>query len=451
MRIIVIIFAFSISLFGLPVKPLLAQENKASTTPTISKSAIKELVETLNQRLLNNYVYPEKGQLMSKHIKNRYKKGAYNHITDPVQFANQLEKDLQQIHPDGHLHIAFEPGMAKELEKPPLSEEERKQQQRERELPWLLDINFAFQKLEILPGNIGYVRIDGFAPLFPEAKPILNGAFQFLKNTKAIIVDLRYNGGGDPTMVNQVESYFFGKKTHLLNIIDRGNNKTHELYADPAKVDSVTLTMPMYILTSSKTFSGAEAFSYDMQSVKRATIVGETTGGGANLGNSYSLGHGMVGHIPGARPYNLYTKTNWEGIGVKPDISVLSEQALAKAQTVFFADLIAKAPNEKEKNRLKWELNKSIASNNINSPNPATLNQYAGVYQGGLEFYVKDGRLFCKNAERGDEIFELKPVADGLFILAPDVQVQFEKDRKGAYSKIKMLWSDGGISEKSKI
>jgi len=451
MRIIVIIFAFSISLLGLPVKPLLAQENKASTAPAISKSGIKEVVETLSQRLIKNYVYPEKGQLMSKHIKSRYKKGAYNHITDPNQFANQLNKDLQQVHTDGHMGIFYNPGMAEELEKPPLSEEERKQQQRERDLPWLLDINFAFQKLEILPGNIGYARIDGFAPLLPEAKPIFNGAFQFLKNTKAIIIDLRYNGGGDPTMVNQVESYFFGKKTHLLNIIDPGENKTHELYADPAKVDSVTLTMPMYILTSSKTFSGAEAFSYDMQSVKRATIVGEITGGGANLARGYSLGHGMVGQIPGARPYNPYTKTNWEGIGVKPDIAVPSEQALSKAQTAFFSELIAKATDEKEKNRLKWQLNTSIASSNITSPNPATLNQYVGVYQGGLDFYVKDGRLFCKNAERGNEIFELKPIADALFLLAGDVQVQFEKDSTGAYSKIKMLWSDGGISEKTKI
>lgn len=451
MRVISILFTFSLYLLGSSVKPCFAQENQASTTPAISKSDIKEVVENLSKSLNKYYVFPEKGQLMSKHIKSRYKKGAYNHFTDPNQFAIQLNKDLQQAHSDGHMDVLYNPEMAKELERPPLSEEERKQQQRERELPLYLEMNFAFKKIEILPGNIGYVRLDGFATFFPEAKPILNGAFQFLKNTKAIIIDLRYNGGGHTMMVNQIESYFFGQKTHMLNVIDPVENKTDVLYADPAKVDSVTLTMPMYILTSSKTFSAAEDFSYAMQSVKRATIVGETTGGGANMPRGYSLGHGVVGRIPSARPYNPYTKTNWEGIGVKPDIAVSSEQALSKAQAAFFSDLIAKATDEREKNRLKWQLNTLIASNNITSPDPATLNQYVGVYQGGLDFYVKEGRLFCKNAERGNEIFELKPIADTLFILAGDVQVQFVKDSTGAYSKIKMLWSDGGISEKSKI
>lgn len=448
MRIILIVFTFSLFLLGSSGRSCLAQKNPAPVA--ISKSGIKKLVENLSQSLKKYYVFPDKGQLMSNYLTSQYQKGAYHPFTDPIQLANQLNKDLQHAHADGHMGVFYNPELAKQLETPPPSEKERKQQERERELPQLLENNFAFKKLEVLTGNIAYVRLDGFATFFPEAKPILNGAFQFLKNTKAIIIDLRYNGGGDPMMVNQIESYFFGQKIHMLSIIDPGENKTYELFADPAKVDSVTLTMPMYILTSNNTFSGAEDFSYAMQSVKRATIVGETTGGGANMPRSYSFGYGVVGRIPGARPQNPYTKTNWEGIGVKPDIAVPAEKALSKAQATALTDLLAKATNEWEKRRLQWSLNALKASDSTTSPDPATLNQYVGVYQGGLDFYVKDNRLFCKNAERGNGIFELKPIADALFVLDENVQVQFEKEDTDAYSKIKMLWRDGGISEKPK-
>ena len=145
-----------------------------------------------------------------------------------------------------------------------------------------------------------------------EAKPTLHAAFQFLKNTRALIIDLRKNGGGSPIKASQIQSYLFAQKMHMLDVIEPAGNKTFELFADPAKADGITLTMPVYILTSRVTASAAEGFGYDLQSVKRATIVGETTVGAAYLNPApYRLGQGFLANIPIDRQYNLFTKSNW--------------------------------------------------------------------------------------------------------------------------------------------
>jgi hypothetical protein len=157
-----------------------------------------------------------------------------------------------------------------------------------------------------------------------------------------------------------------------------------------------------------------------------------------------------VANIPFARSLNPYTHTDWEGTGVRPDVAVPSSQALEKAQQVYLAQKLGEVVGEQDKRRVQWLLDKLRAENNREGVKPEILSKYTAVYDGGLDFYVDQGRFFCKNAERGNAVFELKAVSDTLFVLDENVIVEFLKGENGNYSALAMHWSDGDISTKKR-
>jgi C-terminal processing protease CtpA/Prc len=149
----------------------------------------------------------------------------------------------------------------------------------------------------------------------------------------AIIFDVRHNGGGEPETVALVTSYVFGSEpVHLNSLYWRIPDRTDDFYTDP-RVQGTKFgpTKPVFVLTSSHTFSAAEEFTYNLQTRKRATIVGETTGGGAHPGDMVSLPFGLTVFVPNGRAINPITHTNWEGTGVKPDVAIPAETALETA------------------------------------------------------------------------------------------------------------------------
>jgi C-terminal processing protease CtpA/Prc len=157
-----------------------------------------------------------------------------------------------------------------------------------------------------------------------------------LNDTDALIFDLRQNMGGDLEMVALMCSYLFGSDpVHLNDMHWRvGNNFEVEEFWTQPEVDGERYgeNKPVYVLTSHDTFSGGEEFAYNLQALGRATIVGETTGGGANPAQPFELAENFMVAIPHGTPVNPATKTNWEGAGVKPDIDVPKEKALETAQ-----------------------------------------------------------------------------------------------------------------------
>ncbi len=154
-----------------------------------------------------------------------------------------------------------------------------------------------------------------------------------LAGTRALIIDLRDNGGGSPAMVTFIASYLFTDSTHLNDLWDRKTGETTQFWTNPhAPGRHFGSIKPVYVLTSSHTFSGAEEFSYDLQAQKRATIVGETTGGGAHPVSGHRIDDHFIIGVPGARAINPITHTNWEGVGVVPDVRVPASNALAVAE-----------------------------------------------------------------------------------------------------------------------
>lgn len=175
------------------------------------------------------------------------------------------------------------------------------------------------------------MRVNG-VPMFDYSKDAIAAAFAFLRNTDALIIDNRDNGGGDPRTVAFYMSYLSEGDPYLLN--------TFHWRKDDHVVESKTTNLgelsygsrkQVFVLTSQGTFSGGEELTYDLQAFKRGVVVGETTGGGANPGGLLPLGHQFVAFIPGGYPVNAITQSNWEGAGVKPDIEVSAEQAMNKA------------------------------------------------------------------------------------------------------------------------
>ena len=222
----------------------------------------------------------------------------------------------------------------------------------------MLRINYGFQKVERLPGNIGYVEFRGFFDPEGGAETVAS-VFNFLSNTDAIIFDLRKNGGGDPRMVALICSYLFGAEPVHLNDLHwrEGRGERVEEFWTLKDVAGKRYTgKDVYVLTSGYTFSGAEEFSYNLKNLKRATLIGETTGGGANPGGGNRLSAHFGAFIPTGRAVSPVTRTNWEGTGVEPDVKVPAEQALRTAQIMALKGAVEKATDEELKGALRREI-----------------------------------------------------------------------------------------------
>jgi|GEM_PF-229507 len=426
---------------------------------------IHAVVDSLCSRLQEAYIFPDTAARIAQYLQAQYEKGAYSNYRDPRELVIRLRSDLRTAHHDDHLRLEYRQperetgatrgqragnGEAPQLQEPDTAgEAQRRREDNARRLAEAREKNFSFVRAEVLPGNIGYVRLDGFTGFVDEAMPTISSAFRFVSHTQALIIDVRSNGGGSPWMVTRVESYFFPERTHMNDIVSRYEGTT-EMWTDPGKTDGLYLSMPVYILACRGTHSAAEDFTYGMQSIHRAIIVGDTTIGGAHPTRGYEIGLGFFAMIPGARSLNPYTHTDWEGTGVRPDVLVAPEKALEAAESAFFTRQIQQAGTDEEKARFQWQFNNLKASLVTVTPDSAALAPYAGVYEGGLEFYVRGRDLYCRNPERGGGVFRCRYFAPGEFVLDENVELKFTRDGSGKVNGMEMHWSFGGVSYKAR-
>ncbi len=292
----------------------------------IDAAARAQVIDGAISKLDEFYVFPETAKKMEDAVRARQKKGDYDSITDGDDFAKMLTDNFQEVSHDKHLRVDFSAARMAEMPSGPPPADAVAQYHKEMER-----VNCGFNKVEILEGNVGYLKFDFFAD--PDVcGPTAVAAMNFLANVDAIIFDLRENGGGDPKMVALISTYLFAERTHLNDLWTRKGDSTDQYWTLPYVPGKRLDARPAYVLTSKDTFSGAEEFTYNLKNLKRATIVGETTGGGAHPVAGHRIDdHFMIG-VPFARAINPISKTNWEGTGVEPDVKVPPADALSTAQ-----------------------------------------------------------------------------------------------------------------------
>jgi retinol-binding protein 3 len=346
-----------ICLLALSAATVFAQQEQPDLT--IDAATRTKVIDGILKRINDSYVFPEVAKKMEQSIRERVDKKEYDEITSAKQFAMKLTTDLQAVSNDKHLRVRYSHQAIPERgpRREPTAEE---REQRRRELNWM---NHGFAKVERLPGNIGYLEFLNFMDEELGADTVA-AAMNFINNTDSLIIDMRSNGGGNPAMVALVCSYLFGPEpVHLNNLYWREGNRTDEFWTRKELAGKRYLNKDVYVLTSKRTFSGAEEFTYNLKNLKRATIIGETTGGGAHPGGGFRISEHFGMFVPTGRAISPITKTNWEGTGVTPDVSVPADQALLTARlmalkkslTTINPDLKARVQGEIEK--LDKELN----------------------------------------------------------------------------------------------
>jgi hypothetical protein len=301
---------------------------------TLDAAERKKVIDGVDSDLKEYYVEPAKAQQMADALKMHENKGDYDAISDGDAFAARLTKDLQDVSHDKHLRVDFSPFKMPPRTEPSPEDEARFHRQMEHN-------NCAFDKVEILPNNIGYVKFNGFMDA-SFCGPTVVAAMGFVAHTDAIIFDLRQNGGGQPAMVTLIASYLFDKPTHLIDIYNRKEDTTTQNWTLSYLPGPRLTKQPVFVLTSKRTFSGAEEFAFDLKNQKRAMIVGETTGGGAHPVSGHRVADYFMVGVPFAKSLDPMTKTNWEGTGVEPDVKVPAADALATAEKLAAEKIQAK-------------------------------------------------------------------------------------------------------------
>jgi C-terminal processing protease CtpA/Prc len=288
----------------------------------VTRSAV---IDAALDKLQNLYVFPDVAKKMDEAIRLRQKRREYDSVTSGRRFAELLAEHLREVSQDNHLRVNFSANPIPDRPESALSPEDKERLRRE-----MGDTNCAFEKLEHLSGNVGYLKFNAFRP--PEiCGETAVAAMNFLSNSDALIVDLRENGGGAPAMIAFITSYLFSEPVHLNDIYDRGKDSTHQWWTLPYVPGRRLADKPVYVLTSSLTFSGAEEFCYNLKNLKRATIIGEVTRGGAHPTAWHRIHPHFRISVPFARAINPISKTNWEGKGVEPDVKVKKEIAFETA------------------------------------------------------------------------------------------------------------------------
>jgi hypothetical protein len=323
-------------------------QNPASPAPPapLDAAARTAVIDGALDHLKRAYIFAEMADKMAEAVRARAAKKEYDGVTDPREFATLLTTHLQAVSKDKHLRVIFSAEGFPQRSGPPSAEDRARFLADERRR------NFGFARVERLDGNVGYIDLRGFSGS-PEASEPAVAAMNFVAGTDALIFDLRQNGGGSPAMIGLISSYLFDDVVHLNDFYVRETDLRRQFWTSPhVQGRRYGRDKPVYVLTSNRTFSAAEEFTYNLKHLKRATIVGETTGGGAHPGGVRRINDRFGIWVPNGRAINPVTKTNWEGTGIEPHIAVETAQALRSAHLDALQKLRGAATDARHREQL---------------------------------------------------------------------------------------------------
>ncbi|MEP6862154.1 MAG: S41 family peptidase [Deltaproteobacteria bacterium] len=323
------VLQFDILAGSTPPEFLTPEQRKERALDGAKRTAV---IDKIAAALAKTYIDADKAKSMGAALHAHLAKGDYDKLDDGDAFAHQLTTDLHADTHDLHMRVMFGPHPKREPTPPPEAAQ----------LEQLHQMNYGFGPIERLKGNVARVVINGFPEAsFEAAQKGIGDLMSQVADADALIVDLRENHGGSPETVALVASYMFdAKPVHLVDIYERETKKTTPSWTH-AKLPGKRFggTKPVYVLMSKSTFSGGEELAYDLQTTKRATLIGETTGGGAHPTKMVSLDDWFAIAVPFAESISPVTHSNWEGTGVVPDVPTTADAALDEALKRATADV----------------------------------------------------------------------------------------------------------------
>lgn len=425
-----------------------AQPARPGELPRIDAATRAAIVDSVTAAIDSIYVLDGPAKRIVAGLRKNLANGDYDDLDDPAEFAQRLYRDAQAIHHDGHFRIAamypLDPAVVEaNQDEDPADVERRRRLRRAR--------NYGFHKAEILPGGIGYLRFDQFS-FGDEAFAAAAAAMNFLANSNAVILDLRNNGGGSAAMIRFLCGYLFEENAHLINWDIRAEKKTVQSYSADYVPGKRIIDQPVYVLTSGQTFSAAEEFTFDLKNLERATIVGDTTGGGGHTVASeiFNFDGFRVGmRIPYGRAYNPKNNEGWEGVGVIPDIAVPEDQALDVARADALRKLVESEKDEQIVAAYRWSLTDLESRSNPIELSQNQMKRYVGVY-GPRRIFIDKGALYYQREDRPR--YAMEPMGEDLFRIGDldYFRIHFERNESGRVVKLVGLYDDGHTDENAR-
>ncbi|MEV8097226.1 S41 family peptidase [Kitasatospora sp. NPDC085879] len=285
---------------------------------------IQDILDDALAKIRAGYVFPDKVDAVDAAIRRRLTDGSYQGLAGP-ELCEAVTAHIQEACPDKHLRLLWN-------EEPlPRENDDSPEEVRARWAAVFRADNYGIRRVEQLDGNIGYLDLRSI-PGAAEGGRAFAAAMELLAHTEALIIDLRHCRGGAPDGVALWCSYLFPDgEVHLNDIYDRATDSTRQFWTSAHVPGTRYADRPVYVLTSDFTFSGGEELAYNLQVNGRATLVGETTRGGAHPTERFAVTEHITVTVPTARSINPVTGTNWEGVGVVPDVAVPAGEALVQA------------------------------------------------------------------------------------------------------------------------
>lgn len=400
------------------------------------------LINTAIAQLKENYIFPERVTKIEAVIKKKFDTKEYSSFNTLFDFLEHLNSDFETSGSDKHLDIFYGPKIVLKIKNDTLPEQ--KKIAPPEYVKMLQYENFKLRKAERLDGNMGYFKLNGFVELEYSKEAIIS-AMNFLANSSAFILDLRENRGGSAETASFLMSYFLPDSTKLSEFKKRKGNEVVQLWTSNDTGIKKLLNVPLYILVSSKTSSGAEQVAYRLQQFKRATIIGEQTNGEGNPGMRFIINDKLYMMIPTAVNVNAVTGTNWDRVGITPDIKTTATDAYAKA-IVEVCQVLSKAGNN---NIYKWISPEYEAQLHPEFASVEFINSIIGSYAEGKKINQENGSLYytTESSKRkmiymGNQMF----LMDG----RNDYRMRFPKTTKRV-EFVEFIWNDGTADKLNKL
>ncbi|UZW58866.1 S41 family peptidase [Lysobacter enzymogenes] len=414
----------------------------AVAAPPAAPAGPRAIVAQVADAIDRNFYDPQRAARLAAQLREEAGAGRYDADTDPRDLATALSRRLRPE--DNHFRVEWrDPALAAAAPRGPGPRPSADAADASRRR------NYGLRAVETLAGNVGYLDLrelpdlDFDDPADP-ARRALDAALALLAERDAVIVDLRHNGGGSPASVGYLTSAFTPRGAPIYNRFRaRLDGQTRSFDEAPQRwYPQPRLDVPLYVLTSARTGSAAEALAYTLQAARRATVIGEASAGAANPGGEFPLADGYRVFVSTGSPTNPITGGNWEGRGVQPDIATGAAQALDTARLRALERIVAARQDGPAALDARWTLEALRAQA---APAAFAAADYLGEYE-RLRIEDDNGRLLLRDGRRPPQ--PLTALQRDLFCLSDDpaVRLRFERGADGRVAALETLRSDGRSS-----